>query len=96
MLSYVTTNCIDNETIKRRSPERITRVKDEDFCLVVGWLLVALMPRPTMDCPILWVNAPKGTGKTTATRFLKRLIDPDAGGTISQVGTMRDFAASVS
>ena len=54
------------------------------------------MPSQIMDCPILWINAPKGTGKTTATKFLKRLIDPDAGGTISPVGTTRDFAASVS
>ena len=71
-------------------------VNDEDFCLVLGWLLVTLMPSRTMDCPILWINAPKGTGKTTATKFLKRLIDPDAGGTISPVGTTRDFAASLS
>ena len=71
-------------------------VNDEDFRLVIGWLLVALTPNPNIDCPILWLNAPKGTGKTTATKFLKRLIDPDFGGTISPVDTLRDFAASVS
>ena len=71
-------------------------VDNEDFYLVLGWLLVALNIKPTMDCPILWMNAPKGTGKTTASKFLKRLIDPDKGGTISPVETFRDFSASVS
>ena len=71
-------------------------VNDEDLYLVIGWLLAALTPNSKVDCPILWLNAPKGTGKTTATKFLKRLIDPDIGGTISPIGTSRDFAASVS
>ena len=71
-------------------------VDNEDFYLVLGWLLVALNPKSTMDCPILWMNAPKGTGKTTASKFLKRLLDPDTGGTISPVETFRDFSASVS
>ena len=60
-------------------------VSKEHFMLVVGWLLVALNVKGTMDCPILWINAPKGTGKTTATKYLKRLIDPDTGGTIGSV-----------
>ncbi len=71
-------------------------VSKEHFMLVVGWLLVALNVKGTMDCPILWINAPKGTGKTTATKYLKRLIDPDTGGTIAPVAKIRDFAASVS
>lgn len=75
---------------------KFVNVSDEDFSLVIGWLLAALMPKLTMDCPVLWLNAQKGTGKTTATKFLKRLIDPDIGGTISPVDNVRDFAAAAS
>ena len=64
-------------------------VNDDDFRLIVGWLLASL--NPYVDRPILWVNGEKGYGKTELTNLLKKLIDPDATGALAPVDSVRDF-----
>jgi hypothetical protein len=47
----------------------------QDFRLIVGWLLSAL--RRTGPFPILTFSGEQGTGKSTAGRMLRQLIDPN-------------------
>ena len=68
-------------------------VDNDDFPYVVSWLLVALNPK--INNPILWMKAGKGTGKTTATEYLKKLIDPDDSGPIAPFIREDDFYAAV-
>ena len=49
-------------------------VGDDDFSVLIGWLLSAMMPE--LSHPILMLGGGQGTGKTTAARFLCSLIDP--------------------
>ena len=72
----------------------IVNTTKEDFCCVVGWLVVAL--NPSMECPILWVSAGKGRGKTTLTNFLKSLIDPDESGALAPFEKEKDFRTAAS
>ena len=51
-----------------------------------------MKPLPT---PQRGGNLSEGTGKTTATKYLKELVDPYTGGTILPTNNIRDFAASV-
>ena len=67
---------------------------EQDMYLVIAWLLIALNADPYVDCPILSINAWKGCGKSTATRFLKSLIDPDMADIISPATNARDFVAA--
>ncbi len=46
-----------------------------DFVLVVAWLLAAL--RPTGPYPVLVLTGEQGTAKSTFTRLLKMLVDPN-------------------
>jgi hypothetical protein len=48
---------------------------DDDFVLVVTWLLAAFRARGPY--PILAVMAEQGAAKTTTTRVLRRLVDPN-------------------
>ena len=47
---------------------------DEDFALLVAWLLAAL--RPTGPYPILILIAEQGAAKTTTAKVLRKLCDP--------------------
>lgn len=47
---------------------------DDDFTLVVAWLIMAF--RPTGPYPILVVNGEQGTGKSFFCRLIRGLIDP--------------------
>lgn len=49
---------------------------DEDFHLVVAWLVMALRPRGPF--PIMVVNGEQGSAKSTFSRVLRKLIDPNA------------------
>ncbi|MEE1612068.1 hypothetical protein [Microvirga sp. CF3016] len=49
---------------------------DDDFILVVGWLMAAL--RSKGPYPILVVNGEQGSGKSTFSRLLRSLVDPNA------------------
>ncbi len=49
---------------------------DDDFVLVVAWLVAALRDRGPY--PILVVNGEQGSGKSTFTRLIRSLVDPNA------------------
>lgn len=49
---------------------------DEDFCLLVAWIVAALRDRGPY--PILVVNGEQGAGKSTFSRLLRELVDPNA------------------
>ncbi len=46
----------------------------EQLDIVVGWMLACW--RPATPCPILLLSGGQGTGKSSATRLLARLVDP--------------------
>lgn len=48
---------------------------DEDFYLLVGWLVGAFHPRGPY--PVLVINGEQGSAKSTACRVLRRLVDPN-------------------
>jgi len=50
--------------------------RDEDFALLVGWLLAALRSRGPY--PILVFSGEQGTGKSTISRLVRSLVDPNA------------------
>lgn len=52
----------------------LLNVDDDSFALVVGFLLAAL--RPKAPYPILALTGEQGSGKSTATRFIRALVDP--------------------
>ena len=53
----------------------INLANDDEFKLIVSWLVAAL--RPGSPFPILIVNGTQGTGKSVLCRLLRSLIDPD-------------------
>lgn len=66
---------------------------EDDFKRVVGWLLGAL--RGLSPYPILQINGAKGSGKSTATKILTRLIDPSGSALRTPPASDRDFVAAV-
>lgn len=48
---------------------------EEEFCLICAWLVAAF--RPGSPYPILYFVGEQGSAKSTATRVLRRLIDPN-------------------
>ena len=50
-------------------------IQDKDLVLVLAWLLMVF--RPTGPYPILILNGEAGSAKTTATRILRSLTDPN-------------------
>lgn len=56
---------------------KIINVKtDEDFILIVGWLLGTL--HPAGPYPVLGLNGERGSGKSLAEIYLRSIIDPNA------------------
>lgn len=53
---------------------QLLNVRSEDRPLVLAWLVAAL--RPGYPYPVLAFHGAKGTGKSTAARVLRTLIDP--------------------
>jgi hypothetical protein len=53
----------------------------EDFRLIVAWLVMAL--RPSGPYPILFLNGEQGSAKSSATKALRALIDPNLADTRS-------------
>ena len=68
---------------------RLINVNDTDLSLIICWLLIAF--NPCLNCPILFLNARKGQGKSTTTKFIKSIIDPDAAEALSPFDTGKDF-----
>lgn len=54
---------------------QLVNVTDSTWPLVVGWLLVCFLPESKY--PLLALFAEQGSGKTTAARLLRALIDPN-------------------
>jgi putative DNA primase/helicase len=55
---------------------RFINVTEDEFMLIVGWLISTL--RPKGPFPILVVNGEQGAGKSMACRMLRALVDPSA------------------
>jgi len=63
---------------------------DEDFMLLVAWLLMVL--RPTGPYPALGIQGQQGSAKSTLARVLKSLVDPVEAPLRSLPGSLRDLA----
>lgn len=67
---------------------------EEDFILICGWLLAAL--HPDVEYPILTLTSEAGSGKSTLTRFLKELVDPDNVGPVAPPKNLEALCAAAS
>lgn len=63
---------------------------DADFLLIIGWLVQALNPEGPY--PILVINGEQGTAKSTLSRLLRALIDPNMAPLRSSPRSDRDLA----
>lgn len=67
------------EPVEGESIDRLRRfvnvASEDDFCLTVSWLVAAM--RPTGPYPILCLNGEQGSGKSTFSRLLRCLTDPN-------------------
>ena len=72
----------------------LVNLDKHDFRLLVLWLLAVL--NPSIECPILSISAGYGAGKTTLTRFIKSLIDPDNAGELAPFNREDDLYAASS
>jgi hypothetical protein len=71
---------------------RFLHCSDDDFKVIVSWLLAAF--RPTGPYPLLEIGGEHGSAKSTTTKILKRLVDPNVAATNSPPGEPRDIAVS--
>jgi hypothetical protein len=62
---------------------------DDDFRLVVGWLVGAL--RPTGPYPLLALHGEQGSAKTSTARMLRALVDPNASPVRAEPRDARDL-----
>jgi putative DNA primase/helicase len=62
---------------------------DDEFRLIVSWLVAAL--RPGLAFPILIVNGTHGSGKSVLCKMLRQLIDPDIALNYAAPGNERDL-----
>jgi hypothetical protein len=67
---------------------------EDDFILLVAWLVGAL--RKEGDHVILVLQGPEGTGKTTAARLVKTIIDPNISSERSAPRNEEDFIIGAS
>ncbi len=68
--------------------------REDDFKLIVGWLLSAL--RPTGPYPLLALTGEAGSAKSTAAKALRKLIDPNASALRSAPKDERDLFIAAS
>jgi hypothetical protein len=69
----------------------VINVSEKTWPLVVGWLVAAMIP--DIPHPIAYLVGPQGSAKTTTSRFLTMLIDPQVAESRSQVKDPADWAA---
>jgi hypothetical protein len=67
-------------------------VADDDWPLIVGWLVAAL--RPQGPYPVLPVHGEQGSAKSTTVRVLRELIDPNVAPLRSEPRNGRDLAVT--
>lgn len=63
---------------------------NQDFALLVGWLIAAFRPRGPY--PVLVIQGEQGSAKSTTSRVLRRLIDPNKAALRAQPRDPRDIA----
>lgn len=73
---------------------RLVNVTDEDWPLVVAWLLAAY--RPVGPYPILALHGEQGSTKTTTARMLRCLVDPNGAPVRSEPKEPRDLMIAAS
>jgi hypothetical protein len=67
---------------------------DDDWKLIVAWLLGAL--RPVGPYPLLALDGEQGAGKSTAARMIRGVIDPSATDLRAEPREIRDLMAAAS
>jgi energy-coupling factor transporter ATP-binding protein EcfA2 len=72
----------------------LLQLDHENWVKVLCWIVQSMMP--SKEYPILVVTGARGSGKTTLTKAIKRIIDPTTPLTRGSVGTVRDFAIHAS
>lgn len=68
----------------------LINVTEESWSLVAGWLLGTL--HPDGPYPILFLNGPQGSAKSTTTRLLRSLVDPNSVSVATLKSDERDLA----
>ncbi len=64
-------------------------VNDQDFRLLVGWMASALMPEGPY--PILAIHGEQGSAKSTLSKVVRSLIDPQAPAVLAEPRSTRDL-----
>lgn len=72
--------------------QSVLNVGEDDFQLLVAWLIGAL--RPNGPYPILILSGRQGSAKTTSARFLRSLVDPNRAIARALPRSERDLAIS--
>jgi len=67
---------------------------DEDWLLIVAWLIAAL--RPNGPYPVLGLHGEQGSAKTTTCRMLRELIDPNESALRCEPRDLRDLMIAAS
>lgn len=68
---------------------------DEDFVLIVAFVIAAFMDPGHSSFPVLVLQGEKGTAKSTTARVLTRLVDPRRAD-LRRIGKIEDLAVSAS
>jgi hypothetical protein len=71
---------------------RYVNLSDAEFRLMIAWLTASL--RPVGPYPILVINGEFGSGKSTLTRILRLLVDPQHGSSLILPPSARDMMAT--
>jgi hypothetical protein len=74
--------------------KNFVNLNDEDRTILVGWLVAALTP--DIPYPILTISGEMGSAKSTLTRIIKHLTDPNVAVLRNLPGTERELAISAS
>ena len=69
---------------------RFVNVADDDWPLVLGWLVAAL--RPMGPYPVLALHGEQGSAKTTVARVLRAIVDPNVAPVRCEPREPRDLA----
>jgi hypothetical protein len=69
---------------------RFVNVTDEDWPLLLGWLLAALYPAGPF--PVLCLHGEQGSAKSTTARALRSLVDPNTAPVRAEPREVRDLA----